>query len=252
MKCPNCGSEHSHYITNTTTQGPSFSKGCCGWIIFGPIGVLCSLCGTGSETEEYWICDSCGTKFQSGAYENELKNRSDRVTELKKEIESLDEALKDRPENLSDLLRGADFKRKEAEENYKNYNKEFINSSDILKRANTVRKILNGAALSLFLIGVFLGICVLSIGEIIGAIIFCGIGAALGIVVFNVSWNMFDRAKRQVDNNRAEELDTLRQISDKRSAEYNRLKKMQDNINKRAQKSRELNQAEQDLKDYKK
>ncbi len=66
MKCPNCGSENVNYITNTTTKGFGSAKACCGFLIWGWIGVLCGLCGMGKQnTKEYWICNNCGNKFQS-------------------------------------------------------------------------------------------------------------------------------------------------------------------------------------------
>lgn len=64
MKCPNCGSENVNYITNTTTKGFGSAKACCGFLIWGWIGVLCGLCGMGKQnTKEYWICNNCGNKF---------------------------------------------------------------------------------------------------------------------------------------------------------------------------------------------
>ena len=45
MNCPKCGSEHCQVITETTSKGKDFSasKGCCGAILLGPIGILLSL-----------------------------------------------------------------------------------------------------------------------------------------------------------------------------------------------------------------
>ena len=67
MKCPNCGSENCQFIATTETHGKSFSfsNACCGSILLGPIGILCGACGTGvhSKTHEYWICNTCGKRF---------------------------------------------------------------------------------------------------------------------------------------------------------------------------------------------
>lgn len=71
MRCPKCGSENVQYVTTTDTKGPSVSQGCCGWIIFGPVGLLCSFCGSGSTTKKYWVCNNCGTQFQKGDEEAE-------------------------------------------------------------------------------------------------------------------------------------------------------------------------------------
>lgn len=38
-----------------------------GMMIFGPIGILCGLCGASPGfTDDYWVCHSCGKKFQAG------------------------------------------------------------------------------------------------------------------------------------------------------------------------------------------
>lgn len=66
MKCPHCGSENVNFISNTTTKGFRGGKACCGFLIWGWIGILCGLCGSGKQnTKEYWICNNCGNKFQN-------------------------------------------------------------------------------------------------------------------------------------------------------------------------------------------
>lgn len=69
MVCPKCGYNDCQIITETKTKGKDFSfgKGCCGTIIFGPIGLLCGLCGEGKQvnTTAYWVCNQCGKKFKA-------------------------------------------------------------------------------------------------------------------------------------------------------------------------------------------
>lgn len=69
MKCPSCGSEYCHIIeeTETTTKGFGLFKGCCGYIVFGPLGWLCGLCGMGkgrTTRKAFWVCNNCGRKFR--------------------------------------------------------------------------------------------------------------------------------------------------------------------------------------------
>jgi hypothetical protein len=48
-------------------KGFGIFKGCCGYIILGPIGWLCGLCGMGeghTSRKAFWICDRCGRKFK--------------------------------------------------------------------------------------------------------------------------------------------------------------------------------------------
>jgi len=69
MRCPSCGNNNCSIITETETHGKDFSagKGICGWLIFGPIGVLCGACGEGRQTstKAYWVCPHCGYKFKA-------------------------------------------------------------------------------------------------------------------------------------------------------------------------------------------
>lgn len=66
MICPKCGSENCHFVSQTNTSNGSFCDGCCGFILFGPIGILCGLCGRDTNTKEFWVCDNCGAKFTKG------------------------------------------------------------------------------------------------------------------------------------------------------------------------------------------
>lgn len=69
MKCPKCGENNSQIINEVTSTGKDFSasKGCCGAILLGPIGILCGACGKGRQTQnhQYWICNNCGKKWRA-------------------------------------------------------------------------------------------------------------------------------------------------------------------------------------------
>lgn len=70
MRCPKCGDERCFIIqeTETNQKGFGFFKGCCGYLIVGPIGWLCGLCGMGkgkTVTKAFWVCQNCGQKFQA-------------------------------------------------------------------------------------------------------------------------------------------------------------------------------------------
>lgn len=68
MNCPKCGSNNCNFVSNTYTKNGSFCDACCGFSLFGPIGILCGFCGYGSSTKEYWVCNNCGSKFNHGGY----------------------------------------------------------------------------------------------------------------------------------------------------------------------------------------
>lgn len=84
--CPKCGGKNLQMVsetTSTTTSGGGYSgaKGCLGYLMFGPLGLLCGSCGNGAAKTKntinhFWVCQSCGEKFKD-------------PTELKENIESL-------------------------------------------------------------------------------------------------------------------------------------------------------------------
>lgn len=73
LLCPKCHSSDLVPITETRTDvsggGYGVGKGCCGWILLGPFGLLCGLCGTKvkshTRTITSWVCKDCGNKFRN-------------------------------------------------------------------------------------------------------------------------------------------------------------------------------------------
>lgn len=77
IRCPNCRGNNLHALAenndNVTTTGGGYSasKGCLGYLIFGPFGLLCGNCGQSQKTtvtkstKIYWICQDCGHKFRN-------------------------------------------------------------------------------------------------------------------------------------------------------------------------------------------
>lgn len=71
--CPHCGNKDVQATTetNTTTTGSNFSagKGCLGYLLFGPLGILCGSCGNNQQTvttnTTHWHCSNCGKKFRN-------------------------------------------------------------------------------------------------------------------------------------------------------------------------------------------
>ena len=62
--CPNCGSTKIQIVTEGHTKGYDAGSGCCGAILFGPLGLLCGACGMGGKSQyAKRMCLSCGKKF---------------------------------------------------------------------------------------------------------------------------------------------------------------------------------------------
>lgn len=68
IHCPSCNGTNCNTVLETETHSSPFGFGdaCCGYILLGPIGLLCGLCGASSEThtDTYYKCNDCGKKFK--------------------------------------------------------------------------------------------------------------------------------------------------------------------------------------------
>lgn len=68
MNCKRCGSDNCVVINEVHTSGKDYDagKGCCGAILFGPLGILCGACGEERTIKNvhYWVCNNCGFKFR--------------------------------------------------------------------------------------------------------------------------------------------------------------------------------------------
>ena len=76
VHCPNCGCNElsiiSETITSNVTTGGGYSggKGCIGFLLFGPLGLLCGSCGNKSKitttntSKNYFVYKGCGKKFR--------------------------------------------------------------------------------------------------------------------------------------------------------------------------------------------
>lgn len=88
VRCPRCGEHSLHPLSETTTSvqtfggGYSSGKGCLGWLLFGPVGLLCGGLGQKQRTsihtdnKLYWICNECGFKFRNiDDWNNEIESK---------------------------------------------------------------------------------------------------------------------------------------------------------------------------------
>lgn len=68
LHCPRCGSHDIMPVSEVSTKGKDFKVGdaCCGYMLCGPLGLLCGATGKGKQTttNTYWMCRGCGNKFQ--------------------------------------------------------------------------------------------------------------------------------------------------------------------------------------------
>lgn len=141
MKCPKCGSEHVQFTTHTQSDGFSFFDSCCGFILMGPIGLLCGACGMGSSTEEFWICHDCGYKFSTESAKAKEKERKEQENEYQENLHMLSEAGDKTHEELQEDLKNAENIKETVLEGYKKCLEDCIHSTDleIKKQANVLK-----------------------------------------------------------------------------------------------------------------
>ena len=92
ITCPFChaSSGNCHPVVKTDIKtsggGYGFWNGCCGFILLGPVGLLCGACGSSVKTkvrnETWWVCQKCGKEFLSKQSAVERANISLRTAAL--------------------------------------------------------------------------------------------------------------------------------------------------------------------------
>lgn len=67
ISCPHCGGRNCQPMQETDVTGGGYNvgSGCCGYILFGPLGLLCGACGSEPKAihRSYWVCKDCGRRF---------------------------------------------------------------------------------------------------------------------------------------------------------------------------------------------
>ena len=70
--CPKCKSQKLQTIVESNVEGKGggygTGKGCLGWLLLGPLGLLCGMCGSGTKIKTtnatFFMCMDCGDKFR--------------------------------------------------------------------------------------------------------------------------------------------------------------------------------------------
>lgn len=84
--CPKCGSTNVKLINEVNTTGSNYgaAEGCLGYLIMGPLGLLCGLCGANQKTTNKlsWVCDDCGEKFDRQQDIEAAKEEDERLEQV--------------------------------------------------------------------------------------------------------------------------------------------------------------------------
>ena len=183
MKCPKCGSENTQYVAvHHSGSSGSFTDACCGMMIFGPIGILCGLCGAcPGFTDDYWVCHSCGKKFQAGTAQAVEKARQEKIQQelnakarRKALLEAANPAIL---ENIDNEVIEAEKRYNALKARLKADKQTFLQDNPKCKVQNTVRMIGRGIIIALLCFIAFLAI---EVDELITMIVW--LGAMIAII----------------------------------------------------------------------
>ena len=164
IKCPKCGSNNSQYVSvEHSGSGGSFTDACCGLLLFGPIGILCGLCGASSSyTESYWICHDCGKKFQTDdskhAEKERIRNAQEELQKKQRRKALLSTANPEILKNIDEEITKSYERCKELKKKLKYAKKEYLKVNPLCKVQHFFRWI--------------------------GRLIFIGIFSCIGLVFF--------------------------------------------------------------------
>lgn len=62
LRCPSCESSNIGFVSKTDGSDYDVSSGCCGYILLGPLGLLCGL-SSDKRTVTKRKCIDCGKEF---------------------------------------------------------------------------------------------------------------------------------------------------------------------------------------------
>lgn len=190
MICPKCGSENVQFSTNTSGGGFGAGKGCCGYMILGPIGLLCGACGSGTTTEEFWICHNCGYKFSNSEGKSATSEAAQKEATAQQIAANCEQYKKDLGDKSLSYYREqyelAQIKTQKANDEYEQKFNEMLNkySSEYKSVKKYRRKYLKhfkfGCATMITI--VVLGILLCVVGLIPVGAVFIGIGCLMAII----------------------------------------------------------------------
>lgn len=99
LRCPKCNSEDIQFTTSTTSKGVSVRNSCCGYILLGPLGLLCGLHKAGeTSTSEFWVCRNCGARF--GDYEANSSSLSEQSSDVNWRLRDVSQEYEDQTNQL--------------------------------------------------------------------------------------------------------------------------------------------------------
>ncbi len=182
MKCPKCGSENVQYATKTSGGGISAGDSCLGYLLLGPLGLLCGACGSGTTTEEFWVCRDCGNRFSIREGKKQVQKEKDTAEyyeHSRAELAALPEADRDE-KKVAAAYNAALGRQGEAEAAYQKLLDGLKEKGDAMQR-RYIRRI-NGKVYPAILAGfILLGIVGLIYATPVGAVVL-GVSIALSVI----------------------------------------------------------------------
>ncbi len=231
MHCPKCGSSNVQFVTNNKSTGPSITSGCCGYILLGPIGLLCALCGISNEHEEYWLCQGCGNRFnENESLEAKAKNLDDKIRSLtydvnnmKKKIMEIENSrskiLEAEPIRYAQLIEEVSISKDSAQEIYNSKNKQYKEKEKELLKDNKYLIVFKASKWLVLLISIIVALAAFSEDNIFLVILML----VVCIVLWKTCNKLYDKQILKINSpctTQMKELDIERELASGYKQQY--------------------------------
>lgn len=214
---------------------------CCGFILLGPLGLLCGACDSGVTTHEFWICHDCGNQFSPGQGERFLQKEKDAAIEYDKNKQTLSSASDKSFAELENDANVTDALLEEKRQAYKDFIARKLTAPDkeTVKHAKALKREESGIILLVVLAIIVLSISLLAaISE--GNIVVAILSLLADIACFAYNDKFIVTGKKDAENF----------FSQEENSEYTRLIEELSAAKEAKEKANELFEAAKKIADY--
>lgn len=220
LKCPKCGSDNIQFVHETEKRGFKVGDSCCGYILLGPLGLLCGACGMNKESStEFWVCNRCGAKF------NEEDNNG-RKFDIKRNVQLLLTAPDDTIENVDTIINNLNDDLKAMDENKKSIEKILSDLEEDEKQKNPAYRRHSNVSLAielffvLFIGGILLVALSMEKGFILGLIV----TAVYEVVIMCIAGFIEENKEAKICS--ADFIGRIKELNDKSHAQTEEINKI--------------------------
>ncbi len=230
IRCPKCGSENVQFYTESKYHGPSLLNGCCGSVILGPVGILCSLCGQHTETKDYWVCKNCGNKFTTSDSDRVIVENEYMINKNQDMLNTYNDKIRkiEQWEQESGDINELEKQVLDAKQLYE-LNAKYITEYEVdMERRYPKIKIYRYIRNSIW---VLMGVNILISIILITDDILFAIGFGLfSIFIFAKADDIFEKARYKIASENSQRLDAMKAENERLKNEYERLNTLMQDV----------------------